>query len=123
MSSLINEKTIKINEKEFKLKFNFKTMMIFEKKSNKKFFSFIDSLVAKDEKINPLEKVSAEDLAILFYSFLVGGGNTIEFEEAIDLLNLDVFNEFMLLIPQLIAGETKKVEGKNYSQGNKSSFQ
>lgn len=110
MSNLIKEKVIKINDKEFKLKFNFRVMMVFEKESNKKFFSFIDSLASDSKKdTNILDKVSAEDLANLFYAFLVGGGNNISKEEAIDLLDLNVFNEFMLLVPQLVAGETKEV--------------
>lgn len=111
MSNLIKVKTIKINDKEFKLKFNFRTMMTFEKNANKKFFAFIDSLVSKDKKdTNPLDKVSAEDLAILFYAFLVGGGNNVSLDEAIDMLDLNSFNEFMLLVPQLVAGETKEVK-------------
>lgn len=111
MSNLIKVKTIKINDKEFKLKFNFRTMMTFEKNANKKFFAFIDSLVSKDKKdTNPLDKVSAEDLAILFYAFLVGGGNKVSLDEAIDMLDLNSFNEFMLLVPQLVAGETKEVK-------------
>lgn len=110
MSNLIKEKVIKINDKEFKLKFNFRVMMVFEKESNKKFFSFIDSLASDSKKdTNILDKVSAEDLANLFYAFLVGGGNNISKEEAVDLLDLNVFNEFMLLVPQLVAGETKEV--------------
>lgn len=110
MSNLIKEKVIKINDKEFKLKFNFRVMMVFEKESNKKFFSFIDSLASDSKKdTNVLDRVSAEDLANLFYAFLVGGGNNISKEEAVDLLDLNVFNEFMLLVPQLVAGETKEV--------------
>lgn len=110
MSNLIKEKVIKINDKEFKLKFNFRVMMVFEKESNKKFFSFIDSLASDSKKdTNILDRVSAEDLANLFYAFLVGGGNNISKEEAVDLLDLNVFNEFMLLVPQLVAGETKEV--------------
>lgn len=110
MSNLIKEKVIKINDKEFKLKFNFRVMMVFEKESNKKFFSFIDSLASDSKKdVNILDRVSAEDLANLFYAFLVGGGNNISKKEAVDLLDLDVFNEFMLLVPQLVAGETKEV--------------
>lgn len=110
MSNLIKEKVIKINDKEFKLKFNFRVMMVFEKESNKKFFSFIDSLASDSKKdTNILDRVSAEDLANLFYAFLVGGGNNISKEEAIDLLDLNVFNEFMLLVPQLVAGETEEV--------------
>jgi hypothetical protein len=111
MSNLINTKTLKINGKEFKLKFNFRTMMVFEKNTNKKFLSFINSLASnKKEDANILDKVSAEDLAILFYAFLVGGGNEITKDEAIDMLDLNVFNQFMLLVPQLVAGETKTEE-------------
>lgn len=110
MSNLIKEKVIKINDKEFKLKFNFRVMMVFEKESNKKFFSFIDSLASDSKKdTNILDRVSAEDLANLFYAFLIGGGNNISKEEAVDLLDLNVFNEFMLLVPQLVAGETEEV--------------
>lgn len=108
MSNLINTKTLKINGKEFKLKFNFRTMMVFEKNTNKKFLAFINSLASnKKEDVNILDKVSAEDLAILFYAFLVGGGNEITKDDAIDMLDLNVFNEFMLMVPQLVAGETK----------------
>jgi len=111
MSNLINTKTLKINGKEFKLKFNFRTMMVFEKNTNKKFLAFINSLASnKKEDVNILEKVSAEDLAMLFYAFLVGGGNEITKEEAVDMLDLNVFNQFMLLVPQLVAGETKAEE-------------
>lgn len=121
MSNLIKEKVIKINDKEFKLKFNFRVMMVFEKESNKKFFSFIDSLASDSKKdTNILDKVSAEDLANLFYAFLVGGGNNISKEEAVDLLDLNVFNEFMLLVPQLVAGETKEVsKGNDKQKGEK----
>ena len=121
MSNLIKEKVIKINDKEFKLKFNFRVMMVFEKESNKKFFSFIDSLASDSKKdTNILDRVSAEDLANLFYAFLVGGGNNISKEEAIDLLDLNVFNEFMLLVPQLVAGETKEVsKGNDKQKGEK----
>lgn len=107
MSNLINTKTIKINDKEYKLKFNFRTMMVFEKNTNKKFLSFINSLASDKKDVNVLDKVSAEDLAILFYAFLVGGGNEITKDDAIDMLDLNVFNEFMLMVPQLVAGETK----------------
>lgn len=111
MSNLINTKTLKINGKEFKLKFNFRTMMVFEKNTNKKFLAFINSLASnKKEDVNILDKVSAEDLAMLFYAFLVGGGNEITKEEAVDMLDLNVFNQFMLLVPQLVAGETKTEE-------------
>lgn len=111
MSNLINTKTLKINGKEFKLKFNFRTMMVFEKNTNKKFLAFINSLASNEkEDVNILDKVSAEDLAILFYAFLVGGGNEITKEEAVDMLDLNVFNQFMLLVPQLVAGETKTEE-------------
>lgn len=111
MSNLINTKTLKINGKEFKLKFNFRTMMVFEKNTNKKFLAFINSLASnKKEDVNILEKVSAEDLAMLFYAFLVGGGNEITKEEAVDMLDLNVFNQFMLLVPQLVAGETEAEE-------------
>lgn len=121
MSNLIKEKVIKINDKEFKLKFNFRVMMVFEKESNKKFFSFIDSLASDSKKdINILDRVSAEDLANLFYAFLAGGGNNVSKEEAIDLLDLNVFNEFMLLVPQLVAGETKEVsKGNDKQKGEK----
>lgn len=107
MSNLINTKTIKINDKEYKLKFNFRTMMVFEKNTNKKFLSFINSLASDKKDVNVLDKVSAEDLAILFYAFLIGGGNEITKDDAIDMLDLNVFNEFMLMVPQLVAGETK----------------
>lgn len=111
MSNLINTKTLKINGKEFKLKFNFRTMMVFEKNTNKKFLAFINSLASNEkEDVNILDKVSAEDLAMLFYAFLVGGGNEITKEEAVDMLDLNVFNQFMLLVPQLVAGETKAEE-------------
>ena len=111
MSNLINTKTLKINGKEFKLKFNFRTMMVFEKNTNKKFLAFINSLASNEkEDVNILDKVSAEDLAMLFYAFLVGGGNEITKEEAINMLDLNVFNQFMLLVPQLVAGETKTEE-------------
>lgn len=111
MSNLINTKTLKINDKEFKLKFNFRTMMVFEKNTNKKFLAFINSLASnKKEDVNILEKISAEDLAMLFYAFLVGGGNEITKEEAVNMLDLNVFNQFMLLVPQLVAGETKTEE-------------
>lgn len=111
MSNLINTKTLKINGKEFKLKFNFRTMMVFEKNTNKKFLAFINSLASNEkEDVNILDKVSAEDLAMLFYAFLVGGGNEITKEEAVDMLDLNVFNQFMLLVPQLVAGETKTEE-------------
>lgn len=121
MSNLIKEKVIKINDKEFKLKFNFRVMMVFEKESNKKFFSFIDSLASDSKKdTNILDRVSAEDLANLFYAFLIGGGNNISKEEAVDLLDLNVFNEFMLLVPQLVAGETKEVsKGNDKQKGEK----
>lgn len=111
MSNLINTKTLKINGKEFKLKFNFRTMMVFEKNTNKKFLAFINSLASNEkEDVNILDKVSAEDLAMLFYAFLVGGGNEITKEEAVDMLDLNVFNQFMLSVPQLVAGETKTEE-------------
>ena len=111
MSNLINTKTLKINGKEFKLKFNFRTMMVFEKNTNKKFLAFINSLASNEkEDVNILDKVSAEDLAMLFYAFLVGGGNEITKEEAVNMLDLNVFNQFMLLVPQLVAGETKTEE-------------
>jgi hypothetical protein len=111
MSNLINTKTLKINGKEFKLKFNFRTMMVFEKNTNKKFLAFINSLASNEkEDVNILDKVSAEDLAMLFYAFLIGGGNEITKEEAVDMLDLNVFNQFMLLVPQLVAGETKTEE-------------
>ena len=121
MSNLIKEKVIKINDKEFKLKFNFRVMMVFEKESYKKFFSFIDSLASDSKKdTNILNRVSAEDLANLFYAFLVGGGNNISKEEAVDLLDLNVFNEFMLLVPHLVAGETKEVsKGNDKQKGEK----
>ncbi len=122
MSNLINTKTLKINGKEFKLKFNFKTMMVFEKNTNKKFLAFINSLASNEkEDVNILDKVSAEDLAMLFYAFLVGGGNEITKDEAVDMLDLNVFNQFMLLVPQLVAGETKvdkNTERKEVKGGN-----
>lgn len=122
MSNLINTKTLKINDREFKLKFNFRTMMVFEKNTNKKFLAFINSLASnKKEDVNILDKVSAEDLAMLFYAFLVGGGNEITKEEAVDMLDLNVFNQFMLLVPQLVAGETKvdkNTEKKEVKGGN-----
>lgn len=120
MSNLINTKTLKINGKEFKLKFNFRTMMVFEKNTNKKFLAFINSLASnKKEDVNILDKVSAEDLAMLFYAFLVGGGNEITKEEAIDMLDLNVFNQFMLLVPQLVAGETKTEENTSQKKAVK----
>lgn len=120
MSNLINTKTLKINGKEFKLKFNFRTMMVFEKNTNKKFLAFINSLASnKKEDVNILDKVSAEDLAMLFYAFLVGGGNEITKEEAVDMLDLNVFNQFMLLVPQLVAGETKTEENTSEKKAAK----
>lgn len=112
MSQLVKEKMISLGGKEFKIRYNFKTMMNFEKKCNVKFFTFLKSLIPKDKDDNPIERTSIEELTILVHSFLLGGGNTVTLDEVSEMLDLEGFNSFLLAIPEMVksknTGEQKQ---------------
>lgn len=112
MSAMVKEKVINIGGVDYKIKFNFKTMMHFEQKTKKNFFNFIKSLTPKDENDNPLERTSIEELSILIQSFLLGGGQELPLDKVADMLDLSSFNTFMLAIPELVAADKVKKEDK-----------
>lgn len=120
MSALVPTHSIKINGVVYPLKFNFKTMLNFEREAKMKFFAFVNSLnPKKDEttgKLIPVE-LDVEKIVIMFQSFIVGAGKSITVDEAAELLDLEVMEAFMKLVPEMLVKGTpdKKDDDKTKS--------
>lgn len=102
MSELVSGGKITINGKDYPLKYNFRAMLNFQRLAKQNFFAFMNELAKLEGKLDDFEKIDIEKLAILFQSFIIGGGQNITLDEATDLLDFDIMIEFLKLVPALM---------------------
>lgn len=105
MSELVKETKLNLNGKEYALKFNFKTILTFEKASGKNFFKLGGDF-------------SGTDLITLLWAMLISGGHTIDVEKTAELVDFSNIGEINTAISELIKSGMPK--DKENSSGDNS---
>ncbi len=98
MSELVKEKTIRLNGKDFKLRFDFLAITEFEKSTGKNFFKIGTGF-------------SGTDTVFLIQSMIISGGENITFKEVAKGMSPSNMAEINTIINELIAdGKVKNEE-------------
>lgn len=106
MSSIVKEKKINLNGKEYNLRFDFLAIAEFEKNTGKNFF-----------KIG--KEFSATDTVSLLQSMIISGGQKISFEDTARGMSPNNMSEINEVIEELISdGKIKKEDTGNSAVGS-----
>jgi hypothetical protein len=89
MSELVKETKLNLSGNEYTLKFNFKTILNFEKVTGKNFFKLGGEF-------------SATDLITLLWAMLISGGNTITIDKTAEIVDLSNIGEINRAINELV---------------------
>jgi hypothetical protein len=89
MSQFVVDKKINLNGVDYTLKFNFKTILNFEKATGKNFFRLGGEF-------------SGTDLITLLWAMLVAGGHTIDVDQTAEIVDFSNIGEINTAINELV---------------------
>jgi hypothetical protein len=103
MSQFVADKKINLNGAEYTLKFNFKTILNFEKATGKNFFKLGGDF-------------SGTDIITLLWAMLISGGHTIDIEKTAEIVDFSNIGEINKIINELVKSGMPEDKEQNYKE-------